>query len=637
MNSSCLWRVAGGGCYFVFFLAFALLVSACSVSTQPSEDAAKGVRETDEIVAPRREEPRKNVKVPPWQVWADDSLGDSLLARADGFARVCAFEDALLAYREAEQQSGSAAVREEAFVRRIGTMLKLGRSRAVLQEVSRVLSVRGQSIADVKPRMGVTVAYAYRHEGDVDQALAWFGDVYRKSLNMEGFSLAARREISRMVREMPEAEFENFQQRWAMDSVIAPLFARERLRRARGGKPEKIPMPDWFSASTYMEQPAERVVLEPPVQPTPAIVGTVPLAAASNGAMALGVLLPMSGTYAQHAERVKRGIELALEDPLSRGEVKLVLADTEGNPETALAAYEQLVVQDGANVILGPLLVNTSERIVEKSRQLGVPFVTFTKKKGIPAMDRTVFRLGATAENQIDELLSYAVRNLKLNRIAVLYPQNASGEEFLGAFVTAARRFGANIAVQLSYVSADADSVRRAVERLSEAQPQAVFIPDSLEGALPVFEALARSPLKGLVLLGPAYWNDPVALRGYGVLLDGAVFVTPFFGASRNTQTRAFVDRYRAKYGEDPELLAAQAFDAAQMVIEGGALSAPDREQAIRRLEAVGEVNGVTGKLSVDRDGEISRRMYVLRISQGEVEEVLFGGEAMTILPADGQ
>ena len=180
--------------------------------------------------------------------------------------------------------------------------------------------------------------------------------------------------------------------------------------------------------------------------------------------------------------------------------------------------------------------------------------------------------------------------------------------------------------MEQSYAFDDPASALRAVQHVSRSAPKAIFVADSLEGGQQVLEHLKKSSIANSIIVGPAQWNDPIAIRGYEQLLEGAVYVTPFYAESRNPQVSQFVTKYRERYKQAPELLSAQGYDAAQLALSVLTQPVSSTQEVISRLEKSDNFDGVTGKLTVDNDGEIHRRMTVLRMKQGDVVEVMSGG-----------
>jgi len=619
--------------------AFIISVLACIVMFfEACTYPAAPIRPNDRLDSPNPKPAERTEAVSavaPWQLWRPEPE-ENPLGRGDVLESQGRLNEALKAYRDAELAAQPGRTREEAFVRGVGVMLKLGQSRAALDEITRHLKINNLTNDDISPILALLAAYAYLDLGDVDQSLAWFGVVRKRSNPQSIVASRARAETERLIKSISVQNFEKEAQLWSTDKTLAPLFEEEKQRRAGGGTVQDGAYAKWFEPATYGVVPGA-ALKETDLNPS-----------ASSGPITswrvIGVLLPESGKYAEHSARVRRGIELAYQDAGSPADIQLAFADTSGDPAQAVSEYERLIRDQHAALVLGPLLVKTSEEVAKRSNDLGVPFLTFTKRPGITALSKVGFRLGATSENQASELASYSTRQLGMKKFATLIPQDGgNGEEFAGAFRAEVRRVGAKLSAESAYAPGNAASIEAAIKSISDAAPdtEAIFIPESLESALPVVQAVRNSPLQKAVLLGPATWNDTVAVRGYGSLLEGAVVVTPFFAGSAQPQVAEFISHYRQSYNSEPELLAAQGYDAARLALFALGNNQPDapdfRENIIRTLRSADSTIGATGKLSVGKNGDISRRMSVLRVSGGELLEVMSGGNVTGFIPDDPQ
>ena len=80
-----------------------------------------------------------------------------------------------------------------------------------------------------------------------------------------------------------------------------------------------------------------------------------------------------------------------------------------------------------------------------------------------------------------------------------------------------------------------------------------------------------------------------------------------------------FRTRYREAFGEDPEVLAAQAFDAANLVLVQLARGRGGRSEVRDGLLAVRAYPGVSGVTTILDDGNARKRPFLLQISDGNV------------------
>src|SRR5258707_1729596 len=77
-----------------------------------------------------------------------------------------------------------------------------------------------------------------------------------------------------------------------------------------------------------------------------------------NTPLKLGALLSLTGTFAQPAESIRNGMDLYFtqnNNKIGNRPVQIQYEDEEGNPQTALRKYQQLVTRDQVNILVGPI------------------------------------------------------------------------------------------------------------------------------------------------------------------------------------------------------------------------------------------------------------------------------------------
>jgi branched-chain amino acid transport system substrate-binding protein len=148
---------------------------------------------------------------------------------------------------------------------------------------------------------------------------------------------------------------------------------------------------------------------------------------------------------------------------------------------------------------------------------------------------------------------------------------------------------------------------------------EAVFIPDTYQAAGLLAPHLAFHEVRGVSLLGPSAWNHPELLELGGRHLDGAVFPAAYHAAVSAPHVVAFGERYEASYQRAPSSLAAEAFDATNLVLAAAAAGVEDRDGLIEALFREPRRAGVSGALEIGPDGEVARRPHLLGVSRGVV------------------
>lgn len=607
---------------FAGLLTFSFFCFGCGGSSRvpvvsPQPSARVQEKSLDQRVEPVTE-------IAPWEVWSQETFGDTDFRQAEALQKNGDFLGAARAYEQAQQSAMAQPLRDEAFLRRVGVLLKAGQAIAVLRLVSQQVARRGQKIEEVEGRLALVTAFAYELRGDLDQTLAWLGVAYRQGEGLGQVHAVASHEIERILSRLRSQQFEVEAERWSGDPLLGAFFAKEREQRTSNKRLAAHLDGQWVEYKWFAGPGSS--------------AGQWPMGNSGAGSdisfddqmLTIGVLAPLSGEFAQYGTRMKHGIELAADELGSN--VRFVFGDTAGNPEVAVAEYERLVRQERCRVILGPLLVKTAESVAMKAHELGVPFVTFTKKQGIPELGEEVFRLGATADDQGFEVAKYAREFLGIKTFVSILPDDSQGRDLARAFKLAVQAQGGQILQEMIFTPSNPETLGRLISDLEQLKPQGVFVADTLENARPIFELLKTSPLAGVALLGPASWDDQVAVLSLKNFIEGAIYATPYFAASNRPNVQIFSRKYLEKFGVEADLLSAQAYDAVQIVVKTVNPSLKTSAEVIKKLSVADSLIGVTGKLTMGLSGEIRRRMNVVRIVNGEALEVMAAGEETSLV-----
>lgn len=155
-------------------------------------------------------------------------------------------------------------------------------------------------------------------------------------------------------------------------------------------------------------------------------------------------------------------------------------------------------------------------------------------------------------------------------------------------------------------------------------QVEAVYLPVSIEDALLIAPQLAFYDLDAK-MLGCDAWVSPRLLREGTDSLNGAMLATGYWPDDPNAAMQAFIKRFEETYSEAPSLLAAQAYDTLQLttrIANEVVRSGGNREDFVNRLRLVRDFNGVTGKATVEPDGEIRRTPIFLNLENGALKRI---------------
>ena len=331
----------------------------------------------------------------------------------------------------------------------------------------------------------------------------------------------------------------------------------------------------------------------------------------------IGVLLPFShpnsGVRAE-AEGMLAGIELALFD--HAGENMLVLPkDTAGSQSQAIAMAEQ-VLEEGADVILGPLFGTNIEALNREGLGSETQIIGFSNDSSVAGGNTWLASI--TPEQEVAALVSYAVSQ-GYRQFAYFGPQSDLGQRIETALQREASRVGGRVAASGFYPEStqspdsEARYIANAVNNAQQGGGKvAILIPErgtQLRRVGPLLSYYGMS--RNVQMMGLSGWDDQSIWREPS--LRGGWFVAP----SRD-DVQAFNTKFQRIYGRGPSSLASTAYDAAALVSQLGADGEVTRDEIASRDGYLG-VNGV---FRFAPSGTTERRLSIYEVagSQGAVE-----------------
>jgi len=357
----------------------------------------------------------------------------------------------------------------------------------------------------------------------------------------------------------------------------------------------------------------------------------------------LGVLVPQTGQAAFFGDRVLKGIQLAVlayntRNPSSRAEV--IVKDTEGSPEKAVAGLEELSAK-GVVAVIGPLLSREVEALAPVLAKVQVPVLTPTAPgAGLTELSPWIFRNALTNAAQAAAAAEYGLKQ-NFKKFVIFAPDDPYGRDLTRVFTRDLAR-KAEILATIIYPTEANDFgpyIRRLIE--IDLRSQKIPIPEDdkerkklFQAYVPTFDALylpgyaekvgllipqlAFYNITGKPIIGSNNWHTPDLLERAGRHAEGAVIVDGFYPENQDPAVKAVVDAYRSAYQDDPDILSAQAYDAAAMVLSLLA-EKKDTPAAIKEgLLSLKDFPGISGTTTFPGKGEAQKKLFLIRIEDGK-------------------
>ena len=310
---------------------------------------------------------------------------------------------------------------------------------------------------------------------------------------------------------------------------------------------------------------------------------------------------------------MKNAAEMALAE-FQNPNLQLLIKDDAGNAQGAQQGAQQ-ALDEGAEIILGPLFAASVPAAAQLTRARGIPMIAFSTDSSVAG--RGVYLLSFLPESDVTRIIDYASGTGKRSYAALL-PENAYGNVVEAAFKQEVSRKGGRVVAFEKYGSDRSNAVRNVAQALGSAD--ALFLADDGDAVVGVAEALtaAGANLKRVQLLGTGLWDSPRVFAS--AAMQGGLYAAP-----DPAGFRAFSGRYNAKYGRQPVRTATLAYDAVALV------AALARTQGAQKFSTEVLTNpsgfaGIDGLFRFRADGSNQRGLAVMRVASG-------GGQAVAGSP----
>ena len=352
--------------------------------------------------------------------------------------------------------------------------------------------------------------------------------------------------------------------------------------------------------------------------------------AAAADPVTLGAIEDLTGPASRYGVPIRNGFELALDEINAHGGVlkgrrlAIIFKDSVGNKDLAVQAAEALIAEDKVPLLLGPTLSTEMLAVGPVANGRHVPILgTSTTAAGITAIGPYVFRTALPETDVLPVVLSAAQRRFGIRKVAVLYGDDdaftRSGYEVIK---TALTKLGVETVATETFATRDTDFSAQ-MTRIKALGPDAVVVSALVEAASGILlEARAQGFPPEIRFIGGNGFNSPKLGEIAGDAADGTLVGSPWFIGKTDPASAKFVADYQAKYKQDPDPFAAQAYDALHIVaaaLDAAGAAEPDR---IRDALVKTRWSGVTGPFAftAGRDPADASGMLVLEMRGGKFQ-----------------
>ena len=346
-----------------------------------------------------------------------------------------------------------------------------------------------------------------------------------------------------------------------------------------------------------------------------------------KGTIKIGGCGPLTGEASTYGTSVKQGALLAIDEINAAGGVNGVklsmrFEDDEAIGDKAKSAYETLM-DKGMQIFMGAVTSAASVAVNDLVKKDGILQVTPSASQIEAAENPNSFRICYIDPVQGETMAQYAFDTLKYSKAAIIYNQDDSySKGIYTAFKEKWAALGGTVSADTSF-GKDATDYSAQLTKILNSDAEFLFMPIYAEKASAIVIEASQKGLK-LPMLGCDGLDGILNyLKGDNVkLVEGMIYLTPFVASDTSEKTQKFVKDYKAKYGEEPDQFAADAYDAIYVIkaaLEKAGVNSTEIDNA-KLVAAMTQitVDGLTGSMTFDEAGEPHKSIKLAKIVDGK-------------------
>jgi len=274
----------------------------------------------------------------------------------------------------------------------------------------------------------------------------------------------------------------------------------------------------------------------------------------------------------------------------------------------------KLITQDKVVGVIGEVASRRSLAAGPVCQKYQVPMVSpASTNERVTEIGDYIFRVCFIDPFQGEVLAKFAFNDLKARKAAVL--KDIQQDYSVGLTDSIVKHFtalGGQALDPVSYSSGDSD-FRAILTQVRSQKPDVIFV----TGYYPEAAIIARQARElgmKLPLLGGDGWVGQALENGREALANS--YISNHYSADNpDPVVQTFVKSYRAKFGKEPDSIAALGYDAAKVLAEAMTSAGSTDGPKVRDALAKADVPGVTGRLKMNPKRNVDKPAVIQEVT----------------------
>lgn len=328
----------------------------------------------------------------------------------------------------------------------------------------------------------------------------------------------------------------------------------------------------------------------------------------------------LTGSDATFGLSSNKGVRMAFDEINAAGgingkKISLVTLDDQGKNEEAAAAVTRLITQNRVVAIIGGVASGRSKAAAPIAQSNKIPFVSpASTNPDVTKIGDYVFRVCFIDPFQGLVMAKFASENLKLKKVAVLRDvKNDYSVGLADVFVTEFKKRGGEIVADLSYQAGDID-FKAQLTQIRSKNPDGIYVPGYYTEAGLIAQQTRQLGIKAPLMGGDGWDSDKLSEIGKEAI-NGNYYSNHYTTESADPVVTEFIKKFKEKYNETPDALAALGYDAARVLANAITKAADLSGTSIRdELAKTTDFGGVTGKITLNQNRDAVKSAVIVQV-----------------------
>lgn len=305
-------------------------------------------------------------------------------------------------------------------------------------------------------------------------------------------------------------------------------------------------------------------------------------AGAASAKVKIGAPMATTGIYAFSGALQKNGMEVALDELEAAGNdsFSLLIEDTQSERNQAITLANRMALRDKVDLIIG--LTSTVETLAAApiSTENELPFLS-PASGDVTTAGEYLFKIIATPDTIMRPVAEYALENASLNNVAYVF--NRDNDSYIAqknAVKAIFEEAGVKTDTEEGVLGSDSDFLALAT-KLASRKLDAIVIASTPElSANFIIQARQAGVDPNILFVGTPSMASPQFEAVGGEAIEGTLFVSDYFVGGESETNQRFVEGYRAKFNEDPDMWAAVGYTGLHLAAEAVRIAGDDADRA---------------------------------------------------------